>query len=137
MGENCIFCKIIGKKIPAKVLYEDDTVISFLDVYPSSKGHSLVLPKKHHATLLDIPEVELKEVARVIQKVGAAAMKATNADGFNVLQNNFPAAGQVIHHMHFHIIPRFQNDGLKMQMGSNKAEEEELKEWEKRIKNHL
>ncbi len=137
MSDDCIFCKIIGKKIPSKILYEDEQVISFLDVYPSAKGHALVLPKNHYQTLLDIPDAELKEVVRIVQKIGAAAMKATKADGFNVVQNNMEAAGQVIHHLHFHVIPRFVNDSLKMHLGSRKAEEEELCEWEKRIKGHL
>ncbi len=137
MMDDCIFCRIVERKIPSKILYEDEAVISFLDVYPSAKGHCLVLPKRHHPTLLDIPESELAEVARVMQKVGAATMKATKADGFNVVQNNREAAGQVIPHLHFHIVPRFKDDGLKMSMGSRKAEEEELKEWERQIKQHL
>ena len=137
MGEECLFCKIVSGKIPATKLYEDGNTLSFLDVYPSAKGHSLVIPKKHYATLLDIPEAELREVMRVVQKIGAAVMKATNAKGFNVLQNNFEAAWQAIHHMHFHIVPRFENDGLKLSFGGAKAEMEELGEWQKRVQKHL
>ena len=81
--------------------------------------------------------MELKEIIGVVQKVGAAAMLATKADGFNVVQNNREAAGQVVHHLHFHIIPRFKDDGLKMSLGSRKAEEEELKNWEALIKKHI
>lgn len=137
MDPECVFCKIAAGQIPSKTLYEDEFSLAFLDVFPSAKGHCLVIPKKHYHTLLDIPESELSQVCRTMQKIGAAAMKATNAGGFNVLQNNREAAGQVIHHLHFHIIPRFAGDGLKMQMGSRKAEEEELKEWEKQIRRHL
>ncbi len=137
MSGSCIFCKIAGREVPSKTLYEDEFALAILDVFPSAKGHCLVMPKKHYPTLLDIPESELGQVARIVQKIGAAAMKATQADGFNVLQNNREAAGQVIHHLHFHIIPRFSGDGLKMQMGSRKAEEEELAEWEKMIRKHL
>ncbi|MBI4210242.1 MAG: HIT family protein [Candidatus Diapherotrites archaeon] len=136
-NDDCLFCKIADGKIPARKLHEDEYTLSFLDIYPSAKGHSLVMPKNHYATLLDIPEMELKEVIRAVQRIGAAAMKATKADGFNVVQNNREAAGQVIHHLHFHVIPRFKDDGLKMAMGSRKAEEEELKEWEKQIIGHL
>ncbi|HLC92938.1 MAG TPA: HIT family protein [archaeon] len=134
---NCIFCKIISGQIPSKIVYEDETSIAFLDIYPSAKCHTLVIPKNHHATMLDIPEMELKEIIGVVQKVGAAAMLATKADGFNVVQNNREAAGQVVHHLHFHIIPRFKDDGLKMSLGSRKAEEEELKNWEALIKKHI
>lgn len=137
MEQDCVFCKIVAGNIPAKKIYEDGTTIGFLDIYPASKGHSLVIPKKHYATLLDVPEAQLGEIIRVVQKVGAAAMKATHADGLNVLQNNREAAGQVIHHIHFHIIPRFRGDGLRLSPGSGKAEEHELLEWEKQIRKHM
>ncbi len=135
--DDCIFCKIAEGKIPSTRLYEDESALSFLDIYPASKGHCLVISKNHYATMLDIPEIELKELIRVVQKIGAAAMKATKADGFNVLQNNREAAGQVIHHIHFHIIPRFKGDGLKIAPGSRKGEEAELLAWQKQIKQHL
>ena|SRR3989344_3823900 len=126
---QCIFCQIISGQVPSKKLYEDECAFSFLDIYPSSKGHALVVSKNHYATLLDIPEIELKELIRIVQKIGAAVMKATSADGFNVIQNNYEAAGQVIHHLHFHIVPRFKDDGLRLNMGSKKGEEEELAMW--------
>ncbi len=137
MDEDCLFCKIAKGEIPSKKLYEDEHSFSFLDIYPAGRGHALIIPKSHYVTLLDIPEMELKELIRIVQKIGAAAMKATNAEGFNVLQNNREAAGQVIQHLHFHVVPRFKNDGLKFQLGSRKAEEAELAEWEKRFKKHI
>ncbi|MCR4368905.1 MAG: HIT family protein [archaeon] len=137
MGDECIFCKIVSGEIPAKKIFENEATFAFLDINPSAKGHSLVIPKNHHATMLDIPEAELKDVISTVQKVGAAIMKATNADGFNVLQNNREAAGQVIPHLHFHVIPRTIGDSLKLSFGSQKAEEEELKEYEKRVKEQL
>jgi len=135
--DNCIFCKISRGKIPAKKIYEDENTIAFLDIYPAAKGHSLVVPKKHYATLLDIPEMELKELMPAVQKIAAAVMKATNAEGFNIVQNNKEAAGQIVHHLHFHIVPRFKDDGLKLAFGSKQGEEEELKEWESKIKEHI
>ena len=137
MSDECIFCKISKKEIPSKILYEDDTSFAFLDVYPASKGHSLVIPKNHYSNLLEVPEMELKEVIVVVQKIGAAVMKATGADGFNVIQNNKEAAGQVVHHLHFHIIPRFKDDGLKLAFGSKEAKHEELAKWESEIKKHI
>ncbi|MFH1390896.1 MAG: HIT family protein [Candidatus Diapherotrites archaeon] len=134
---ECIFCKIGEGEIPAKKIYEDQNTIAFLDVFPAAKGHSLIIPKKHYATLLDIPEMELKEVIQIVQKIGAAVMKATQADGFNVLQNNKEAAGQVVPHLHFHIVPRFKGDGLKLTLGSKQSEENELAHWENQIKEHL
>jgi histidine triad (HIT) family protein len=135
--ENCVFCKIVKGEIPATKLYEDELTLSFLDINPASKGHSLVIPKKHYPTMLDIPEMELAELIKAVQKIGAAAMKATKADGFNIIQNNKEAAGQVVQHLHFHVVPRFKNDGLKLSFGSKLADFNELQKWEKEYKKHL
>src|SRR3989344_8030480 len=112
--ENCIFCKIISEEIPSKKLFENKYAYAFLDAFPAAKGHSLVISKKHYETLLEIPEKEMKEISIAIQKVSKAAKKASQAEGFNIIQNNGEAAGQSIKHVHFHIVPRFKNDGLKL-----------------------
>ncbi|PIN85323.1 MAG: HIT family protein [Candidatus Diapherotrites archaeon CG11_big_fil_rev_8_21_14_0_20_37_9] len=135
--DGCIFCKIVSNEITAKKIFEDENSIAFLDLYPAAKGHTLVIPKNHYATLLDIPEMELKEVSQAIQKVAAAVVKATNAEGFNLVQNNREAAGQVVHHIHFHIVPRHKDDGLKLAFGSKEAEPSELAHWETQIKKHI
>lgn len=137
MDENCIFCKIVSGQIPSTKIYEDENSLAFLDISPAANGHSLVISKKHYATLLDIPSTELKELILAVQKIGAATMKATNAQGFNVLQNNGAVSGQVIRHLHFHVIPRFENDSINLSLGSRKAGQAELAEWQKRIKKHL
>ena len=103
--DDCIFCKIVQGKIPCTKLYEGEQVLSFLDIMPASKGHALVIPKNHYATLLDMPHEELKSVTEAIQKVAAATMVAlSGVDGFNVLQSNNKVAGQLVPHVHFHII---------------------------------
>lgn len=109
---DCIFCKIIRGEIPCAKLYEDDQVLSFLDINPVSAGHSLVLPKQHHATLFEIPGTELQTCIVAVQKVSQAVYRAMGATGMNVLQNNFRSAGQLIDHLHFHLIPRFEGDGF-------------------------
>lgn len=135
--DDCIFCKIVKGEIPSTKLFENEKVLSFLDIIPVAKGHALVIPKAHHKTLIDLPHEDLKEISLVLQKIGAAVMKATNADGFNILQSNGKAAGQEIPHVHFHIIPRFDNDNLSFKMGRGKSEKEELEEYQKKIKGHL
>ncbi len=137
LDENCVFCKIVSGQIPSTKIYEDENSLAFLDINPATNGHSLVISKKHYATLLDIPGAELEELILAVQKTGAATMKATKADGFNVLQNNGAVSGQVIHHLHFHIVPRFKNDSLNLSLGGKKAGQAELAEWQKRIKKHL
>jgi histidine triad (HIT) family protein len=111
--EDCIFCKIISKEIPSSVIYEDDEVISFLNLHPVSKGHSLVVPKQHSSDFLSTEPAVLAQSVQHVQKIAQAIIKATGAAGFNLTVNNGPAAGQEIFHLHFHIIPRYANDGLK------------------------
>lgn len=137
MEEECIFCKIAMGEIPSTKLYEDERVLSFLDINPAAKGHALVIPKKHYHTLLDMPHEELKEVMEVVQKVAAAIMSTLQAEGFNIIQSNKEVAGQVIPHVHFHIIPRSKGDNLNFQWEHGKAEQEELKKYAEMIKEKL
>lgn len=110
---ECIFCKIINREIPSDVVYEDGQTLAFLDIHPVSRGHTLVIPKKHVRDLLDADEDTLKSVMMRVKKVAHAVMKATGADGFNLSINTGEASGQVVFHLHFHIIPRFKTDNLK------------------------
>lgn len=137
MPEDCIFCKIAKGEIPSTKLYEDAAVLSFLDIMPAAKGHALVIPKKHYHTLLDIPHEELREIMAVVQKVAAAIMATCGATGFNVIQSNQKVAGQVIAHLHFHIIPRKEGDRLHFEWEQGKAEIEELKKYAELVKSNL
>ncbi len=110
---DCIFCKIIKKEIPADFIYENDKIVAFLDIHPNNPGHTLIVPKEHHADLLETPDDVLAEILSKAKKIAPAIMKAVKADGFNSIFNTKPAAGQMVFHTHMHIIPRFTNDGLK------------------------
>ncbi|MBI2355843.1 MAG: HIT family protein [Candidatus Doudnabacteria bacterium] len=112
MSEQCIFCKIVNKEIPAEIVYEDDSVVAFLDIRPVSKGHTLVVPKKHSNDFLSTEDDVLEALIPEIKKIGAAVMKAVGAHGMNISTNHGAAAGQVVFHLHFHLIPRFSNDNL-------------------------
>lgn len=110
--DDCIFCKIVSGQLPCAKVYEDQQVLAFLDIGPISPGHTLVIPKFHAQRLTDCPA---DTVAAVGQKVGAiarAVLEATRVNDFNLLCNNGPHAGQVVPHVHFHIIPRRESDGL-------------------------
>ncbi|MDA8305635.1 MAG: HIT family protein [Deltaproteobacteria bacterium] len=111
---GCIFCKIIRGESPCEKVYEDERVISFLDINPVSAGHTLVLPRKHFVTLFDIPEEDLKACTLACQKIAKAVLSATKASGLNLLENNYRAAGQLVDHVHFHLIPRFPYDNLRL-----------------------
>ncbi len=119
-------------------MYENEQVLSFLDIMPASKGHALVIPKNHYATLLDLPHKELKSVTKAIQKVAAATMVALpGVQGFNILQSNHKVAGQVVPHVHFHVIPRHENDKLNFAWEQGKAEIEELKKYAELVKGKI
>ena len=134
---DCIFCKIVKKEIPAYVLYEDKFSLAFLDINPFNKGHSLVIPKKHYGTIGDIPASEIADLAKTVKKVAVAVQKATGAPGINITQNNGRAAEQLIPHMHFHLIPRFENDGIRMSHPKKKYAEGEIEEMRKRIADNI
>ena len=109
---DCLFCKIIAGEIPAQKVYEDDTVLAFLDIHPVNIGHTLVIPKTHSVNLYETPNETLAHTMVVVKKLSIAIKKAVGADGINIEMNNEPVAGQVIFHTHWHIVPRFQGDGF-------------------------
>ncbi len=109
---GCIFCRIIEGEIPALVVHQSDSVLAFLDVGPLSEGHILVIPKDHYTRLTEMPPERCAAVAAELPKLGRAMLEVTGADAFNLLQNNGSASGQVVEHVHFHLIPRIPNDNL-------------------------
>jgi len=111
MSENCIFCKIVAGEIPSTRVYEDDDILAFMDIGPIIKGHTLVIPKAHFDPITDTPADVLQKVIAVVQKVARAQVAGLGADGINVTQANGRVAGQVVPHVHFHVIPRFEGDG--------------------------
>jgi histidine triad (HIT) family protein len=111
---STIFTKIIRKEIPAYVLYEDEHVISFLDISQATIGHTLVVTKKPFEDLFALDEETLSHLMTVTLKIAKAVKKAFNPEGLNLLQNNGRAAGQTVFHFHVHIIPRYDQDQLKM-----------------------
>jgi histidine triad (HIT) family protein len=109
--KQCIFCKIANKEIPSKIIYENDNFFSVPDANPIIKGHCLVISKQHFENVLDMPASLGRELLECIKKTSMILMKNEKADGFNIVNNNFDSAGQVVKHIHFHIIPRKKNDG--------------------------
>ena len=127
MNEDCIFCQIVKKKIPSKNVFEDERYLAFLDIFPISNGHTIIVPKKHYRNLEDIPEQELSEIFKIAKKLAVLIHNKLKIDGYNILQNNFESAGQEINHFHIHIIPRNKNDQkFKLRIPRNKAAEQEL-----------
>ncbi|MEJ5349713.1 MAG: HIT family protein [Desulfosoma sp.] len=111
---DCIFCRIVSGQIPCAKVYEDDYVLAFLDINPLMPGHTLLIPKKHAETLFDMDPQEAAACGAALQKVATAVFKGTDAEGMNILQNNYEISGQEIFHVHFHLMPRKTGDGFKV-----------------------
>ncbi|MCD6085756.1 HIT family protein [bacterium] len=108
---SCLFCKIANKEIDSKIVYEDEFSIAFLDINPSQKGHLLVIPKKHYQNLTEVPEEEITKLFETVKKMTILLEEKLNVSSFNIGWNHGEDAGQVINHLHIHIIPRYPNDG--------------------------
>lgn len=125
MPPECIFCRIVRGEIPATRVYEDADTLAFMDIGPIVKGHVLVIPKAHHDPLTSAPPETLHAVIATVQRIAAAQMSALGAAGVNVHQANGAAAGQVVPHIHFHVIPRFNDDGHRWNWASGRYDRPE------------
>jgi histidine triad (HIT) family protein len=108
MTESCTFCKIVRREAPASYVYEDEKVMAFLSTRPVNVGHTLVVPKIHYENVFEISEEEVAHLSKIVKRVAYAVKKAVSAEGIRIVQNNGEAAGQVIFHLHFHIIPMYE-----------------------------
>jgi len=108
---NCLFCKIANKEIPAEIIYEDAKTVAILDINPRAPGHTMVIPRIHAETLLDLPENEVGPLFSAVKKVTGLLKTALKSEGFTIGINHGKISGQVVDHLHIHIIPRFKNDG--------------------------
>jgi len=131
---SCIFCDIIGGKLPYYEIYHDSNIIAILDKYPIDKGHSLVITKKPYEKLTDMSNQEVAELFSKIPKIAKAIIKATNADAFSIAQNNGKAAKQIIPHVHVHIIPRYNDTGT-LWLKRKILKDNELDELAQKIRN--
>lgn len=112
LRDVCVFCRIVRGEIPASTVYEDDHVLAFLDIAPFNPGHTLVIPKHHHVSLTTVPAALAGHLFAAAGRIAPVVMRAVDADGFNLLLSNGSCAGQVVPHVHLHIIPRHPDDGL-------------------------
>lgn len=134
MVEECLFCRIIKGDIPSARLYEDVDVLAFLDIFPISKGHTVVIPIKHYSNFFDFPDDSMDKYFTVLKKLAIQIKTNLEADGINIIQNNLPAAGQLVNHMHFHIIPRWKDDKkLQIKLTREQASPEQLQRVLKQI----
>ncbi len=123
---DCLFCKIIRGEIPAAKVYEDEHTLAFLDIKPVNPGHTLVVPKTHAVGIADASDDALAAVVRVVKKIAPGILAAVGADGYNIGVNQGPIAGQLVMHLHVHVMPRFPNDGHKLWHGTEASTEDRL-----------
>ncbi len=109
--KDCIFCKMIKGDIPAEKVFEDDHVITVMDIHPKAPGHVMVIPKVHASNILELPEEEIKPLFSAVKKVVNMINEALSPKGFTMGLNHGSVSGQEVNHIHFHIIPRFEGDG--------------------------
>lgn len=135
--EDCIFCKIAAGEIPAEKVYENDKVLAFLDMNPINPGHALVIPKAHHENLVDTEDSLLCEIILTVKKLAPVIVRAVSAEGYNLAVNSGAAAGQAVFHTHFHIIPRFFDDGHKVYRVKKPYKEGEMAEMAGKIRKEI
>lgn len=138
MSDNsCIFCKLATGEFSSATVYEDDLFRAILDISPASKGHTLLLPKKHAANLFELEEPEVSKAFSVAKKLSVAIQKTLQCDGINILQNNGTAAGQSVFHFHIHLIPRYENDGVTIPWEALSYSDGEAVELANKIRQNL
>lgn len=136
MGD-CIFCKIVTNEFDSYKLYEDEDFIVILDKFPTTLGHSLIIPKKHCVDFFDLDDLLAEKLLVLGKKVAHALKEVTGCQGLNVLQNSGKEAGQVVFHYHMHLIPRYENDEVVIKLKSNELDEKSAKDFLEKVKNNL
>ena len=131
---NCIFCKIVAGTIPCFKLHEDAATLAFLDINPVNSGHSLVIPKNHAANLFESADPDLAAAMATARRVAIAVRTVMQPAGLNLLQANGPGAGQSVFHVHVHVIPRVQDDELRMNWPPKPGDMAELAKLAERLR---
>ncbi|MEX0695811.1 MAG: HIT family protein [Rhodospirillales bacterium] len=130
---GCIFCKIIQGQIPCFKVHEDENTLAFMDINPVAPGHALIIPKFHTPNIYAAPADRLAPVMATVRRVARAVRDELEPDGINILQANGPGAAQSVFHIHFHVIPRFTDDGLTMNWGLVPGDMTEIAQLASRI----
>ena len=133
MDKDCLFCKLANGIFDTNIVYEDENFTAIMDISPAAMGHVIVLSKKHAKNIFEMPAELIGEGHKVAQKIAKAIKEVTGCDGVNILQNNEAAAGQTVFHYHIHVIPRFENDEIKIKWTLNEVTAEELKDMANKL----
>lgn len=134
---DCIFCKIVAGEIPSFRVFEDEHTVAFMDINPANEGHALVIPKEHAADVHAVSTQALAATVLTAKKIAGAVERTVNPQGLNLLQANGPAAAQSVHHFHIHVLPRYDNDELKLNWGLEPGDMDAIGALAERIRANL
>jgi histidine triad (HIT) family protein len=126
MSADCLFCGIVAGEVPAQVLDSDENTVAFMDINPATRGHALVVPRRHSADLLEISDEDLERTMLAARRLARTIEEALSPDGFNIINSCRPAAWQTVFHFHVHVIPRYDDDPLKLPWIPRGADSEEI-----------
>jgi histidine triad (HIT) family protein len=131
---ECLFCGIVAGDVPAQVVDSDEHTVAFMDINPATRGHALVVPRKHSTDLMDVPDDDLTRTMVAARRLAQRMDETLHPDGFNILNACRPAAWQSVFHYHLHVIPRYEDDPLKLPWIPRGAEAEEIAAVAERIR---
>ena len=134
MADDCIFCKIVAGEIPSQKIFEDDEVFAFMDINPWTRGHALVIPKRHSRNLYEIDEADLAATASGAKKLALRMRDKLDCAGVNLINSCEPAAWQTVFHFHMHVIPRYDDDPLRLPGQPQESDPDELAELAEQLR---
>jgi histidine triad (HIT) family protein len=126
MPDDCIFCKIAAGEMAAEIVQEDEQTVAFMDINPWTRGHALVIPRRHSRNLHDVPDDDLRDTVSAAKRLAERMRDRLRCDGVNLLNSAEPAAWQAVFHFHVHVIPRYEGDPLSLPTRPQQAESDEL-----------
>jgi histidine triad (HIT) family protein len=126
MASDCLFCGIVAGDVPAQIVDSDEHTVAFMDINPATKGHALVVPREHTSDLMEVSDEDLARTNAAARRLARRMDEVLEPDGFNILNSCRPAAWQTIFHFHIHVIPRYDDDPLKLPWIPRGADEQEI-----------
>jgi histidine triad (HIT) family protein len=131
---GCLFCQIVAGEIPAQVVAQDERTLSFMDIYPGSRGHALVIPRRHARDLWEIAPEDLAAVIQAAQRLAVRVRERLGADGVNLINSSGAAAWQTVFHFHVHVLPRYENDPLRLPWTPAQGDPDEIAALAERLR---
>ena len=135
MADDCLFCQIVAGELPARIVDYDERTVAFMDISPATRGHALVIPRAHAADLMEIGDEDLAACAAAARRLAARARERLGADGINLLNSCGPAAWQTVFHFHIHVIPRYDDDPLRLPWKPSPGDEDEIEAAAAQLRN--